>query len=95
LLNGRGSVSGQLARRNITPENASYLRGRRHNAERKPSHRPEKAGQSDQLTSKRLAKEFGVGEKTVRRDSKFANAVDGLYVVAGPPAHAVSRGPAG
>ena len=67
----------KLSRRNLTPEAASYLRGRRYNAEKLEPGRPEKGDQSDPVkTSDRLAEEFKVGSATIKRDGKFAEAVD-------------------
>ncbi len=76
-------VKNQLGRRNLSPEAASYLRGKRYVTE-KSSHggdrSKEKAtDQNDRLdTAKRLAEEYKVGEATIRRDSRFAAAVDGI-----------------
>jgi len=72
----------QLARRNLTPERKSYLRGRRYNEEKKAAHRPEKVGNgyplSGDRTSAAIAREYGVSEKTIRLDATFAQAVDAL-----------------
>jgi hypothetical protein len=75
-------VKNQLGRRNLSQEAASYLRGKRYLAE-KQTHGGERtkgsSGQNDQLmTSQRLAEEYKVGEKTIRRDGEFAEAVDGI-----------------
>ena len=80
-------ICNQLARRNLPPEQISYLRGLKHTIEenqqelksqsetlnepRKPG-RPFRGGD----TASRLAKEFGVSRATIFRDSKFAEAVD-------------------
>ena len=75
-------ISNQLSRRNLTPQQISDLRGKRYLIEKKEDHRPkEKGGQSDHLSEKtatKLAKEYGVSERTIRRDAKFAEAVDKL-----------------
>jgi hypothetical protein len=75
-------VKNQLGRRNLSAEAASYLRGKRYLAE-KQAHggkRTKKAtDQNDRLeTAKRLAEEYKVGEATIRRDGKFARAVDSI-----------------
>jgi hypothetical protein len=75
-------VKNQLGRRNLSPEAASYLRGKRYLVE-KQAHggkRTKKAtDQNDRLeTAKRLADEYKVGEATIRRDGKFARAVDSV-----------------
>ena len=71
----------QLGRRNLTHEAASYLRGSRYNAE-KQAHspgRPDKGDQSERVkTDERLAEEYKVGAATIRRDGKFAAAIDGI-----------------
>ena len=75
-------ICNQLSRRNLSPEQIAYLRGLRYQIEKKEAHRPEeKGGQSDHVpekTAEKLSKEFGVSEKTIRRDAKFAEAVDKL-----------------
>lgn len=71
------------ARRNLTPEQQSYLRGKRYNREKGDSHRPEKRHQNGDVkpkgrTKDRLAKELKVGTTTIERDGKFTAAVDKL-----------------
>jgi N6-adenosine-specific RNA methylase IME4 len=75
-------INNQLGRRNVTPEQASYLRGKRYNME------PKSPGERNDLTSDhfdprlpvadRLAEEFKVSPATIKRDGKFAAAVDTL-----------------
>ena len=82
-------LQNQLGRRNLTNEQRSYLRGLRylrekakHGGDRKSS------GQNDPMLKKDseeqgrfsefLAKEFGVGEKTIRRDADFAKGLEML-----------------
>lgn len=67
----------QLGRRNLTPEAASLLRGRRYNRT-KGIGRPEKAGQNVRVSAETLADQHGVDEKTIRRDGQFASAVESL-----------------
>jgi hypothetical protein len=77
-------ISNQLGRRNLTKSQISYLRGKRYNTKKNPAHRPEKGDQSDhQKTSDKIAQESKVGSATVRRDAKFAKAVDCLKKDAG------------
>ena len=73
-------INNQLGRRNLTPEQKSYLRGKRYNEARKAEGRPEKLYQNDQVSStrKHLAAEYHVGEATIARDGQFATAVDTL-----------------
>jgi len=84
-------VENQLGRRNLSPEAASYLRGKRYLSEKQThggDRRKEKAtDQSDRMeTARRLADEFKVGEATVRRDGGFAKAVDAIAVTCGAKA---------
>lgn len=72
-------IANQLGRRNLTPEVASYLRGKRYELE-KQSHgglRPLASVQNEQLpTAERLAATYDVSSITIRRDADFAKAVD-------------------
>ncbi len=78
-------INNQLGRRNVTPEQASYLRGKRYNMEKvsEPFKGNQYTGGRDQndpqqKTAARLADEFKVSEPTIKRDGKFAAAVDTL-----------------
>jgi hypothetical protein len=68
----------QLGRRNLSPGAESYLRGKRYLETKQQGTRSDlTSGQSDQKsTAEQLAEEFNVGEKTIRREAKFAEAVD-------------------
>lgn len=84
----------QCCRRNLTPEQQRYVLGKQYKAEknvnggaRDGAGRPEKSErQSDELnkpsknntTAKRLGKELGVGQSTVERAERYADAVDDL-----------------
>ncbi len=74
-------VQNQLSRRNLTPEAASYLRGKRYEAE-KGEHGGSRRGrkpkdQSGPLTTaEKLGQEYKVGPTTIKRDFLFASAVD-------------------
>ena len=80
-------INNQLGRRNVTPEQASYLRGKRYNME-KESRGGDRGNQYTvakdhfdtlpESTATRLADEFKVSEPTIKRDGKFAAAVDTL-----------------
>lgn len=75
-------IENQLGRRNLTDSQRSYLRGKRYNIEK---NRPKAGDQSDHLkTSEKIAKEEKIGSATVRRDAKYADAVDRLKDEAGP-----------
>ncbi len=91
-------VRHQLGQRNVTPEQESYLRGKRYQQEKKKPHRQakDKGGTLPPLseesgggkTAERLAREFGVDESTIHRDAKYAEAVDKLERELGPDAKA-------
>ena len=70
----------QLSRRNLSPEAASYLRGKRYQEQRHQGVKTESAlGQDEpKRLSQELADEYKVGEKTIRRDAKFCEAVDAI-----------------
>lgn len=74
----------QLGRRNLDARQMSLLRGRRYNRTKKGhgERGPEKSGQNVQSfsTAESLAAEHGVDEKTIRRDGKFAEAVEALGI---------------
>lgn len=81
-------INNQLGRRNVTPDQASYLRGKRYNMEKGEYGGDRKSSdQNDHLngerTSERLAEEFKVSAPTIRRDGKFADAIDSLSDVIG------------
>ncbi|MDW7696036.1 hypothetical protein R9208_29555 [Flammeovirgaceae bacterium SG7u.132] len=76
-------IDNQLGRRNLTPEQASYLRGLKYNNEKKEKGKYERAEQKGQnvpfdsgTTSGKLAKEFNVSEKTIKRDALYAEGLE-------------------
>lgn len=80
-------INNQLGRRNLTAEQASYLRGKRYNLE-KESHggdRKSNPQNGDLKTNERLAQEFKVGKTTIERDGKYAQAVDKIESTFGEP----------
>ncbi len=76
----RWIITNQLARRNLTPDAASLLRGRLYNLQKREVGRPEKLDQNDPIsfasTAERLAGELGVSAPTIKRDGQFAAAVE-------------------
>ena len=74
-------IKHQLGRRNLTPDQASYLRGLEYQHSKKP-HGGQIPGSSAQTahskTSDALAKRHGVDAATIRRDAAFAQAVEAL-----------------
>jgi hypothetical protein len=80
----------QLGRRNLTPEQASYLRGKQYLLEKQPrggTRSPK--GHSDPVlegagTAGRLSAQHHVSAKTIKRDAAYARAVDRLAEALGP-----------
>lgn len=81
-------IGTQLGRRNLSPAAESYLRGKRYLETKKQGARTDKtSGQSDQKsTAEKLGEEYKVGEKTIRRDARFAGAVDQIVANCGQDA---------
>jgi ParB-like chromosome segregation protein Spo0J len=76
-------INNQLGRRNLTREQISYLIGLRYNLEKKEpdgfEDRDLSGDQNDHRgTAEKIAEETGVSAPTVRRNAKFAKAVDKL-----------------
>jgi hypothetical protein len=76
-------IANQLGRRNITPEQKSYLRGKRYNLEKQSHggerHAEEASSEKPNLkTAQKLAKEYRVNAETIVTDGQFAEAVDTL-----------------
>lgn len=83
-------VNNQLGRRNLTPLQISYLRGKRYEQEKKQPHAPsgkrvEKVAKSSTFsnTAQKVADEHNVSSKTIRNDAQFTRAVDALADIAG------------
>lgn len=78
-------LQNQLGRRNLTDNQRTYLLGKLYEARKKKEGRPEKLGQnvpvSVERTSKQIAAELDVNEKTVRRAAEFAHSIDSLAEV--------------
>lgn len=81
----RWIINNQLARRNLTPNELSYLRGLKYEAEKLDVGRP---GNSEKLsgldTAARLANEYGVKDRTIRNDAEYARSIDILAKKEGP-----------
>ena len=65
----------QLGRRNLTPDQMSYLRGLRYNQLKKSRGNHDKNSVN---VAKELASEFKVSDRTVKRDGEFADVIDRL-----------------
>lgn len=87
-------ITNQLGRRNLSDEQKSYLRGKRYASEKKAhgERGPKKTGHNVQSsgTAEKLSEEYGVDEKTIRRDAAFATAVDTLAKNVGPEIKAIT-----
>jgi hypothetical protein len=77
-------VCNQLGRRNLTELQKSHLRGVRYENEKQKhatnQHTKVAGGQNDhqQKTSEKLADEYGISPKTIRRDAEFAKGIEHL-----------------
>jgi hypothetical protein len=81
-------ILNQLGRRNLHPDAASLLRGRLYNSQKQAPHsgenqytRGEYQNDTHQTTAARLSSQLGVSAPTIKRDGKFAEAVDILKPV--------------
>ncbi len=83
----RWIINNQLGRRNLTPEQKSYLRGQRYNLEKRQGERTDlTSGENPQkcTTAEVLAEEYRVDESTIRQDGQFAEGLDGVSVQSSP-----------
>src|SRR5262245_36066245 len=75
-------IDNQLGRRNLTPEQTSYFRGKQYELYKqigfKGNQYTSASGKSYQKhdTAKGLAERHHVAEKTIRNDAAYANAID-------------------
>jgi hypothetical protein len=83
----------QIGKRNATPDEIAYHRGKLYEAEKK-----DEGGRADRdfsggnncppKTADALADEFGVSPKTIKNDAAFSRGVDAIAEAAGPDAKA-------
>ncbi len=77
----------QLGRRNLTPDQMRYIRGRRYERLKKPkggtgaNQHVQIAQNGPSATAEKLAKEHGVSRNTIKRDSEFYKEVEELKKV--------------
>lgn len=80
-------IDNQLGRRNLSPQQQSYLRGKRYSQEKKSvnefkgnQYSRSGGGQNvpQQKTAERLAKQYGVTDRTIKRDEQFSKGVDNI-----------------
>jgi hypothetical protein len=84
-------IAHQLGRRNLTPDQMAYYRGKQYNLQKQRHGGDRKSdGSSTQdgylKTADRLAREHGVSKNTIARDAVYANALDTIVDVVGPEA---------
>jgi hypothetical protein len=80
----------QRQRRNLTREAMSYFRGAEYTLLKEPRGGKRESmakGQTDPLpsTAAKLAAKYGVSEKTIKRDGRFAEAIDQIVAEYGDP----------
>ena len=69
----------QLGRRNMSPNEIAYYRGLKYNQEKKIEKTDNFSSTGTSLkTSQKLAEQYGINEKTIRRDAEFAKGVESL-----------------
>ena len=69
----------QLGRRNMSPNEIAYYRGLKYNQEKKVEKTDNFSSTGTSLkTSQKLAEQYGINEKTIRRDAEFAKGVESL-----------------
>lgn len=71
----------QLGRRNLSPEQASYLRGMRYNQLKIARGSNLNAESAQQNVAESLATEYGVSSRTIKRDGEFAAGIEKLEPV--------------
>lgn len=80
-------IANQLGRRNLTPEQVAYLRGKRYQGEKKKlgGHLKRNPQNEDdpKRTCDKLADEYGVSPNTIQRDGTFSEAVDTIAATLG------------
>ncbi|MTI30037.1 hypothetical protein [Xanthovirga aplysinae] len=72
-------IRNQLGRRNLNPEQISYLRGLRYVQEKRRKGGYQQVlskGQNNLSTSELIAQEFKVSEKTIKRDANYAKGIN-------------------
>lgn len=69
----------QLGRRNMSSNEIAYYRGLKYNQEKKIEKTDNFSSTGTSLkTSQKLAEQYGINEKTIRRDAEFAKGVESL-----------------
>ena len=76
-------IDNQLSRRNLSPNQMSYLRGKKYLAEKQKPWRPKKENKVATVatlpkTREKIASETNVSPPTIVRDGQYAQAVDNI-----------------
>jgi len=91
-------ITNQLGRRNLTPQEASYYRGKLYESKKRQGARTDlTSGKNYQksTTAEAIGKQYGVAERTVRDDAEFSKVVDKITEEIGEEArHAILSGQA-
>ena len=91
-------ITNQLGRRNLTPLEASYYRGKLYESRKQHQYiHPKSVGKNYPRlrVSAELAEEYGLSEKTIRNDAEFSRAIDKVAEEIGEEAkHAILTGKA-
>lgn len=72
-------ITNQLGRRNLTPQEASYYRGKLYESRKRQGARTDLTSPQNEeklITAKELGKQYGVSKATIERDADFSRAVD-------------------
>jgi ParB-like chromosome segregation protein Spo0J len=90
-------IRNQLGRRNLSPEQQSYLRGLRYNREKSQGKRTDLASDQNDTklglsTAAKIGKEYNVSEITIKRDSEFADNIDTIGLADPALKQAILRG---
>jgi hypothetical protein len=69
----------QMGRRNLSPTQLAYYRGLRYNTQKITDKFENFSGElKEEKTSQKIAKQYNVDEKTIRRDGAFASGLEKL-----------------
>jgi hypothetical protein len=72
-------INNQLGRRNLTPQQISYLRGLQYLLSDKEQERdPQGHFVATEKPAEKIANQHGISKKTIERDAKFAQALENL-----------------
>jgi N6-adenosine-specific RNA methylase IME4 len=89
-------ITNQLGRRNLTPQEASYYRGKLYESRKRQGARTDLTSPQNEeklITAKELGKQYGVSKATIERDADFSEAVDKVAAEVGEEAkHAILTG---